>query len=61
MNFVNFEESCLTIAGIAIIVKPMKKAMKKRSRQRSLSERNPHGLEGIFRKKLLKVALEPES
>ncbi len=51
----------MTIAGIAIIVKSMKKAMKKRSRQRSLSERNPHGLEGIFRKKLLKVALEPES
>lgn len=54
-------ESCLTIAENPIIVKPIKKAEKKRSRQLSLAERDARRLEGILRKRLPKVALEPES
>lgn len=51
----------MTRIEITIIVNFMKKAEKKRSRQYSLSERNLRRLEGILRKKLLKVAFEPES
>lgn len=57
----NFVESCLTSNKIAIIVNSIKKAKKKRSRQYSLKERNSLRLRGIPRKKLPKVALEPES